>query len=80
MPEQQQMTPEQAEAMQEKLKQMSPEELKDFQKKQCIFCQIIDGKVASKKIYEDDKMIAILDINPAAKGHVLLLYIHVKKQ
>ncbi len=73
MPEQQQMTPEQAKALQEKLKQMSPEELKEFQKKQCIFCQIIDGKVASKKIYEDDICLAILDINPANPGHVLLM-------
>jgi diadenosine tetraphosphate (Ap4A) HIT family hydrolase len=73
MPEQQQMTEEQAKAMQEKLKQMSPEELKEFQKKQCIFCQIIDGKVASKKIYEDDICVAILDINPSNPGHVLLM-------
>jgi len=70
---QQQMTEEQAKALQEKLKQMSPEELKEFQKKQCIFCQIISGKVASKKIYEDDMCIAILDINPANPGHILLM-------
>jgi histidine triad (HIT) family protein len=73
MPEQQQMTPEQAKALQEKLKSMSPEELKEFQKKQCIFCQIISGKVASKKIYEDSICIAILDINPANPGHLLLM-------
>ncbi|MBN2111813.1 HIT family protein [Candidatus Woesearchaeota archaeon] len=68
-----QLTQEQAQAMQEKLKNMSPEELKEFQKKQCIFCQIISGKVASKKIYSDDKCTAILDINPANPGHILLL-------
>jgi histidine triad (HIT) family protein len=73
MPEQQQMTEEQAKALQEKLKNMSPEELKEFQKKQCIFCQIISGKVASKKIYEDEICAAILDINPANPGHVLLM-------
>lgn len=67
------MTPEQAQAMQEKLKNMSPEELKEFQKQQCIFCQIIAGKVASKKIYSDDKCTALLDINPANPGHILLL-------
>jgi len=66
-------TPEQQEAMQEKLKNMSPEELKEFQKKQCIFCQIISGQVASKKIFSDDKCTAILDINPANPGHILLL-------
>ncbi|HLC88842.1 MAG TPA: HIT family protein, partial [Candidatus Nanoarchaeia archaeon] len=68
-----QMTPEQQKALQEKLKNMSPEELQEFQKQQCIFCQIISGKVPAKKVYEDDQCIAILDINPAAKGHLLLL-------
>jgi histidine triad (HIT) family protein len=59
--------------MQEKLQDMNPEEMKEFQKENCIFCQIISGKVASKKIYEDDQCIAILDINPANPGHVLLM-------
>ena len=72
MPEEN-ISPEQLKALQEKIKQMSPEELKEFQKKQCIFCQIIDGKVQSKKIYEDEKVIALLDINPANPGHTLLL-------
>ena len=67
------MTEEQRKEMEEKLKNMSPEELKEFQKQQCIFCQIISGKIPSKKIYEDDRCLAILDINPATKGHVLLL-------
>ena len=35
-----------------KCKNMSPKELKEFQKKNCIFCQIISGKVNSKKVYE----------------------------
>ena len=72
MPEQQ-MSEEQVKALQEKIKQMSPEELKEFQKKQCIFCQIISGKVQSKKIYEDSETLAILDINPANPGHIVLL-------
>ena len=67
------LTEEQLKAFQEKIKQMSPEELKEFQKKQCIFCQIIAGKIQSRKIYEDDKVIALLDINPANPGHMLLL-------
>ena len=71
MPEQ--MNEEQLKALQEKIKQMSPEELKEFQKKQCIFCQIISGKVQSKKIFEDSSTIGILDINPANPGHILLL-------
>jgi histidine triad (HIT) family protein len=70
---QQQLSEEQVKALQEKIKNMSPEELKEFQKKQCIFCQIIAGKVQSKKIFEDNKTMAILDINPANPGHILLL-------
>ncbi|MEK6869603.1 MAG: HIT domain-containing protein, partial [Nanoarchaeota archaeon] len=76
MPEQQtqeQLSPEQVKALQEKIKNMSPEELKEFQKKQCIFCQIIAGKVQSRKVYEDDSVIAILDVNPANPGHMLIM-------
>jgi len=72
MPEQN-ISPEQLKALQEKIKQMSPEELKEFQKKQCIFCQIIAGNVQSRKAYDDDKVIALFDINPANPGHMLLL-------
>jgi len=67
------MNEEQLKALQEKLRNMSPEELREFQKKQCIFCQIISGKIQAKKIYEDDKVVGILDINPANPGHTLLL-------
>lgn len=70
MPE---MTDEQRKELEEKIKNMSPEELKEFQKQQCIFCQIISGKIPSKKVYEDEHCLAILDINPATKGHILLL-------
>jgi len=57
----------------EDLKNMSPEELKELQKQNCIFCKIIAGQIPAKKIYEDDKCVAILDINPATPGHLLLL-------
>ena len=57
----------------EQLSQLSPEQLAQLQRQQCIFCHIIAGKVASKKVYEDDTVAAILDINPANPGHVLLL-------
>ncbi|MBW3014553.1 HIT domain-containing protein [Candidatus Woesearchaeota archaeon] len=39
----------------------------------CIFCQIIAGNVPSKKLFEDDKVLAILDIYPASPGHILLI-------
>ncbi len=67
------MTDEQRKALEEKIKNMSPEQLAELQKQQCIFCQIIAGKIPSKKLHEDDKSLAILDINPAAKGHILLM-------
>jgi len=67
------MSQEQLKALQEKIKNMSPEELKDFQKKQCIFCQIISGKIQARKIYEDKKVIGILDINPGNPGHTLVM-------
>ena len=57
----------------EDLKNMSPEELAALQKQNCIFCHIISGKIPAKKVYEDEQCIAILDINPASKGHMLLL-------
>ena len=67
------LTAEQRKELEDRIKNMSPEELQEFQKQQCIFCQLISGKIPSKKIYEDDKVIAILDINPAEKGHLLLM-------
>lgn len=39
----------------------------------CIFCKISAGIIPSACVYEDDDFRAILDIAPAAKGHVLLL-------
>ena len=61
------------EETQEKLKNMSPEELRKFQKEQCVFCHIISGKVQSRKVFEDEHCLAILDINPSNPGHILLL-------
>ena len=39
----------------------------------CIFCKIIAGEIPSATVYEDDDFKAILDIAPAAKGHVVIL-------
>jgi len=57
----------------EELSQMGPEELAEFQKQNCVFCQIASGKIPSKTVYSDEQSIAVLDINPATKGHMLLL-------
>jgi len=39
----------------------------------CIFCKIIGGEIPSNTIYEDDDFKVILDVNPATKGHALIL-------
>lgn len=39
----------------------------------CIFCKIANGEIPSYKIYEDDNVIAILDISQATKGHTLII-------
>lgn len=39
----------------------------------CIFCKIINKEIPSKLIYEDNDFLAMLDIAPATKGHVLIL-------
>lgn len=67
------MSEEQRRELEEKIKSMSPEELREFQKKQCIFCRMAAGEIPAKKVYEDEQVFAILDINPASPGHVLLL-------
>ena len=42
----------------------------------CIFCKIIDGTIPGATIFEDDKVIAFLDIAPFEKGHFLVLPKH----
>ncbi|HOZ36540.1 MAG TPA: HIT family protein [bacterium] len=39
----------------------------------CIFCKIINGEIPADKVYEDEKIIAFLDISPINKGHVLVV-------
>ena len=42
-------------------------------KMDCLFCKIIDGSIPSKKVYEDDKILCFLDINPQAPVHALVI-------
>ena len=37
----------------------------------CLFCKIIQGKIPSTKVYEDDNMLVFKDIEPKAKVHLL---------
>ena len=39
----------------------------------CVFCEIVKGNIPSKKIYEDDNTIAILDLSQATYGHTLII-------
>ena len=39
----------------------------------CIFCKIANGEIPSATLYEDEDFRVILDLNPAAKGHALIL-------
>lgn len=39
----------------------------------CLFCKIAKGEIPSDKVYEDDKIIAVRDINPVAPVHILVV-------
>ena len=39
----------------------------------CVFCKIIQGKLPSYKVYEDDKFLAFLDIRPLNPGNILVI-------
>ena len=40
---------------------------------QCIFCKIVKREIDSAKIYEDDDILAFLDVHPFSKGHTLVI-------
>ena len=39
----------------------------------CVFCMIRDGKIPSAKVYDDERTIAFMDINPLTHGHCLVV-------
>ena len=39
----------------------------------CIFCKIVNGEIPSYKVYEDQDILAFLDIQPLTKGHCLVV-------
>ena len=62
-----------------KLNKEQIEFLKQYQTQQCLFCGIVLGNVQSYKIYDDNEFLAVLDINPANLGHILIIpKAHVK--
>jgi len=67
----------------QQVEDMSSDELEDFLRKnnlvkeienpQCIFCSIITSEIPSFKVEENKKAIAVLEINPISKGHVIII-------
>lgn len=39
----------------------------------CLFCKIVTGTVPAQKLYEDEKILAFLDIFPVSQGHALII-------
>ena len=39
----------------------------------CLFCRIVAGELPSTRVHEDDRVIALMDIFPATRGHVLVI-------
>jgi len=54
---------------------LSPEQQKaiEEQKTNCPFCKIVNGEIPAKKVYEDADVQAVMDINPASRGHMLVM-------
>lgn len=38
-----------------------------------IFCKIINGEIPGKKVFEDDTVMVIMDVNPVSNGHCLII-------
>jgi histidine triad (HIT) family protein len=39
----------------------------------CLFCKIVGGEIPSTRVDEDDRTVAFMDINPATRGHLLVV-------
>ncbi|GBD03634.1 Purine nucleoside phosphoramidase [bacterium HR19] len=39
----------------------------------CVFCKIVKGEISSRKVYEDEDILAFYDINPQAPVHILVI-------
>ena len=45
----------------------------EMEDQKCVFCLIASKEIASKQVYEDPMVLAVLDINPATNGHVIVM-------
>ena len=39
----------------------------------CLFCKIVAGEIPSTRVDEDERTVAFMDINPATRGHLLVI-------
>ena len=39
----------------------------------CVFCKIVAGELPSEKVYEDERVLAFMDITPTSRGHTLVI-------
>lgn len=39
----------------------------------CVFCKIVNNELPAARVYEDEELLAFLDIKPESKGHLLLI-------
>ena len=39
----------------------------------CVFCNIVEGKIPSNTVYEDEIVKVMMDINPVSNGHLLII-------
>jgi histidine triad (HIT) family protein len=39
----------------------------------CLFCRIVTGEVPAQRVYENERTVAFMDINPTSRGHVLVV-------
>ena len=39
----------------------------------CLFCKIVAGDIPSTKVFEDERTVAFMDINPGTRGHLLVI-------
>jgi diadenosine tetraphosphate (Ap4A) HIT family hydrolase len=54
-------------------KQPIPEERKEERKNNCVFCLIAEGKIPSYKVDENETSLAVLEVKPLSKGHIIII-------
>ena len=64
---------EQAIELNKLLSELSPEQIGYLKTRQCVFCMIASKQIDSMVVYEDNENIAVMDINPAGVGHVIVI-------